>query len=398
MGGEHAVLAVDGHDVPRAQQREHRPQLLLARVTGDVHGRDLLVEHLRARAGELVDRVVDAQLVPGNRLRRDDDGVSRLDRDGLVVAVRDSRQGRHRLALASRAEDEELVRRKLRGLVRVDDRVLRERDVAEVPRDVEVLAHRAPDDDDLPPALHGDVGGLLHAMDVRRERRDEDLPRAEREDRAERLSDEPLGAGVAGPLRVRRVAEEEVDSAVPDLRQRADVGLEPVHGRVVELPVTRVDHAPGVGLDHERRRVGDRVGDADELDAKRAEHERRVARLRSHELGLLPQPVLVELRLDEGERERRRDDGIDVDLAQEVRQAADVILVAVREHDRADPAPLEVADVGQEEIDAEVLVAREGEARVDDDDLSPISKTVMFFPTSPRPPSGMIRSVSLIVG
>ncbi len=92
VGGEHAVLAVDGHDVTGAQEREHRPQLLLARVTGDVYGCDLLVEHLRARAGELVDRVVDTQLVPGNRLRRDDDGVSRLDRDGLVVAVRDSRQ------------------------------------------------------------------------------------------------------------------------------------------------------------------------------------------------------------------------------------------------------------------------------------------------------------------
>ena len=110
-----------------------------------------------------------------------------------------------------------------------------------------------PTTDDLPPALHGDVRRLLHAVDVRRERRDEDLPVAQREDRAERLAHEPLGAGVPGPFGVRRVAEEQVDSAIADLREPADVRLEAVDRRVVELPVPRVDDAPRVGLDHERR-------------------------------------------------------------------------------------------------------------------------------------------------
>ena len=226
-----------------------------------------------------------------------------------------------------------------------------------------------PDDDDLPAALDGDVGGLLHAVDVRGERGDEDLPLAQREDRAERLADEALGAGVSGTLGVRRVAEEEVDAAVADLGELADVGLQPVDGRVVELPVARVHDAARRRLDHERGRVGDRVRDTDELDPERAELERLVARRRGDELRLLREPVLVELRLHERERQRRRDDGLHVDLAQEVRQPADVILVPVREDDRAHVSALEVADVRQQEIDAEVLVAREREARVDDDDL-----------------------------
>ena len=173
---------------PRPEQREHGPQLLLAGVAGDVHGRDLLVQHLGARARELVDRVVDAQLVPRNGLRRDHDRVAGLHRDGLVVSVGDPRERRHRLALAPRAQDEKLIGSELGRLVRIHDRVLREGDVPEVARDVEVLAHRAADDDDLPPALDGDVGRLLHAVDVRGERRDEDLSRAQREDRAERLA------------------------------------------------------------------------------------------------------------------------------------------------------------------------------------------------------------------
>jgi len=69
--------------------------------------------------------------------------------------------------------------------------------------------------------------------------------------------------------------------------------------------------------------------------------------------------VLVELRLEQAERQPRRDDLLHRHLAQEVRKAADVILVAVRDDHREDVvAALEVRDVGQDEVDAEVLVAR----------------------------------------
>ena len=48
-----------------------------------------------------------------------------------------------------------------------------------------------------------------------------------------------------------------------------------------------------------------------------------------------------------------------------------MVFVPVREHDGAHPvgAVLEVAEVRQHEVDAEMLVAREGEACVDDDDV-----------------------------
>ena len=57
-------------------------------------------------------------------------------------------------------------------------------------------------------------------------------------------------------------------------------------------------------------------------------------------------------------------------LAQQIRERADVILVGVREHDGQHLAALEIAEVGQHEVDAEVLVTREREARVDDEDLA----------------------------
>ena len=90
---------------------------------------------------------------------------------------------------------------------------------------------------------------------------------ARRDELVEGLAHEPLGAGHARPLGVRRVAEEEVDAAVPELGEPADVGAQAVDRRVVELVVARVQDPAAGGVEHDRDRVGDRVRDADELDA-----------------------------------------------------------------------------------------------------------------------------------
>ena len=88
------------------------------------------------------------------------------------------------------------------------------------------------------------------------------------------------------------------------------------------------------------------------------------------QLGGVQQAVLVELRLDEPEREPRREHRADANLAQEVRQRADVILVRVGQHDREHLASLQVAEVGEDQVDAEVLVAGKREPRVDHDRLA----------------------------
>ena len=57
-------------------------------------------------------------------------------------------------------------------------------------------------------------------------------------------------------------------------------------------------------------------------------------------------------------------------FAQQIRQPADVILVPMGEQDGQHLAVREIAEVGQHEIDAEMLVTRERQARVDDEDLA----------------------------
>ena len=80
--------------------------------------------------------------------------------------------------------------------------------------------------------------------------------------------------------------------------------------------------------------------------------------------------MLVELRLHEAEREPRRPDLGHLDLTEEVGKGPDVILVPVGEDDGPDVGPplAQVLEVGQHEVDAEVLVPRERQAGVDEDD------------------------------
>jgi hypothetical protein len=136
---------------------------------------------------------------------------------------------------------------------------------------------------------------------------------------------------------------------------------------VVELVVARVHDPPARCLQHHRDVVRDRVRHPDEVQRERTDLDRRVRRIDLLELRRVRQAVLVELRLDQPEREPGREHAADLDLAQHVRERADVVLMPVREHDRVHPDVLEVAEVGQHEIDAEVLVPREREPGVDDD-------------------------------
>jgi len=77
--------------------------------------------------------------------------------------------------------------------------------------------------------------------------------------------------------------------------------------------------------------------------------------------------VFVEFRLEQRERERRGEDRA-VDERQHVRHAADVILVAVRQHERGDaPFLLEIAKVRHDEVDAEQFRIGEHHTRIHND-------------------------------
>jgi hypothetical protein len=100
-------------------------------------------------------------------------------------------------------------------------------------------------------------------------------------------------------------------------------------------------------------------GEDPEVEAATGEH--------LDEVGVVKEAVLIELTFDVSQGELGAVDG-NVEFGEDPREAADVVLVAVREDDTANKRAVldEIADVGDDDVDAEELLFREHEARVDD--------------------------------
>ena len=261
---------------------------------------------------------------PGTGLRRDDHRVAALDRDRRVVAVGDPRQRRHRLALAAGAEDQLLVRagarRARRGLTSTS---LGHVDVAEVAGDVQVLPHRAADDRDLAADLDGDVDRLLHPVHVRRERDDEDrgpcgsgmiwrnaspTSRSEpRQARAARRSSSRRASGRRRGCRARRAG------------RRRSSARRPACGRASSRPcaATRPAAVSSTTATQSGIECAMRTNSSGTGRARSA----AVSGSASRSSVDAQQAVLVELRLDEPERQPRRPAPRRTShLAQQVRQ------------------------------------------------------------------------------
>jgi hypothetical protein len=111
------------------------------------------------------------------------------------------------------------------------------------------------------------------------------------------------------------------------------------------------------------------MGDADGHDGKWPQRETAAGEYLD-ELGIVEQAVLVELALHIGESELGAVDR-DVELGEDPRETADVVFMPVRKDYPADLRAVldEIADVGDDDIDAEQLFFGEHEAGVDDEDV-----------------------------
>ena len=147
-----------------------------------------------------------------------------------------------------------------------------------------------------------------------------------------------------------------------------------VGGGEIDLEVAGVEDDADGGVDGERDAVDQRMRDADGHDREDAEVE-AAAGEDFDELGVVEQAMLFELAFDVGEGELGAVDG-DVELGEDPGQAADVVLVAVGEDDAADLGAVldEVADVGDDDVDAEELFFGKHEAGVDDDDVVAVAE------------------------
>ena len=334
-----------------------------------MHGRVVAVDHARAELHELVDDLVHAVLVARDQGAGEDHRVEFVDRNVAVVAVGDAAKGSHRLALRSGAHVDELVVLHVVGLLEVDDGALGDVQVAQIGGDGHVAHHRTADEDDLAAVLVRRVDDLLHAVHMRREARDDDLAARLREGLVERGADRGLRLDESGHLGVGGIHHQQIHALLADLAELDQIGDAVVEGQLVELDVAGVDQRAGRGLDVHGQRVGDGVGHGDELEVVGADLHLVAALHGNHHR---VEVVLLALRLDEGERELGADQRDVRAQLEQVGHAADVVLVAMREHERLDlvETVLDVVEVGQDQVDARLLLLGEQHAAVDEQQVA----------------------------
>ena len=278
-------------------------------------------------------------------------------------------QRAHRLALRAGRHEHDLVGRQYGRLVEPDHQAGRDAQQPEVAGDAHVAHHRPADERDLALVLVRRVEHLLHPVHVRGERRHDDPAARLGEHRVEHRPDVPLRRDEAGDLRVGGVREQQVDALGAEPREAGQVGDPPVERQLVHLEVAGVQHQPGRGPDGHGQRVRDGVVDREELTLERPQ---RLPPALAHGQRVRLDPPLGQLGLDQRERELRPDQR-DVRLVgEQVRHGADVVLVAVGEHDRLDVfEPVEDRrEVRQDQVDARLLDVGEEHAAVDDEQLA----------------------------
>ena len=167
------------------------------------------------------------------------------------------------------------------------------------------------------------------------------------------------------------VGQQQADALVAgDRADAGQVGEAAVDRGEVELEVAGVqDHALR-GVERGGEAVGHRVGDGDELHVERADHAALAVGDRD-ELGAVEQPGLLDAVAGQAEGERRAVDR-ERQLAQQERQAADVVLVAVGGDAAVDAVGVlaQVGEVGQHQVDPEHVEVGEHQPAVDEHDLA----------------------------
>ena len=369
---QHPLLAVQGDKEPGLRQRVDDLQLLLTGVAGHVQHIRLVIHHVRALAEQLIDDPPHRHFVAGYGAGGDDDLVAGADVHLLVGGERHAVQGAHFLTLGAGGHDDLLVQGQSLDAVDVHQRVFGHLHVPQLRGDLHDVLHAPAGNGQLPPAGRRGVQHLLDAVHVAGEGGHDDPLVAPGELPLERGAHGALTHGIARALHISGVRQQRQHTLLAQLTEARQVDDLPVDGRGVDLEVAGVYDCAHPRVDGEGHRVGDGVVHVDELHLELA-CPHRLTRLHGDQLRRAGQPMLLQLQLDQPRGEPRAVDG-HIDLLEHIRDGPDVILMPVGDEQTPQPAAVfhQIADVGNDAVDAVHIVAGEGHATVHHDDVAAV--------------------------
>lgn len=182
-----------------------------------------------------------------------------------------------------------------------------------------------------------------------------------------RVSPTLFSDGVKPAAHVGAVRQHDVYAASAHLREFAQVDGLSVDGRVVDLEVAGVEQCGRRRLDIQADGVRDRMGGADGLHLKFS-HLELLARFDRMEIGA--KAVFLQLVLDKAQGQPGAVDWY-VDLLQQIRHAADMVLMAVGDDHADDLGGIldQIAEVRNDHVDAVHFLLGKGHTAVDHQNL-----------------------------
>ena len=281
-------------------------------------------------------------------------------------------QGAHFLPLGAGGDDDLLLRGQVLQPVQIHHGALGHLHIPQLCGDLHNILHAAAGDGHLAPTGVGGVNNLLDAVDIAGKGGDDNALFAAGKLPDEGLAHGPLAHGVARALHISGVRQQGQNSLVTQGAEAGQVDDLPIDGGGVDLKVAGVDNGAHAGVDGEGHGVGYGMVHMDELHLELARPD-GAARLHSDDLGGVQQAMLLKLQLDEpggkaGAVDRH------IHLLENIGNGPDVVLMAVGDEQAPEAVVIldQVADIGNDAIDAVHIVAGEGHAAVHYDDLAAV--------------------------
>src|SRR6267142_1514732 len=363
-------LAVDGNEIFRLHQLQQEFLFFLARVTGNVdNSRGIIVINQRAPPEHMVQHAENGFFISWNDARGENDAVVFVHGDEAMIVHRDARQRRHRLGLRSAGENDDALRIEPANVLLAHHHSVGNAQQFQRVRNLDVIDHAAADEGNFAIYARSNVNDLLNSVNGGSEARENYAPRRRAAQLFDARNDRAFRRREARTLHVRGIAEEREHAFVAVLCERVKVKRRAADGRLVNLEIARVNDYAERRADRQRNAVHRAVRHGNKFNLERANlHE--PAGNHFAQRGGFQQSRFIQAFFHQRQREPRPIHG-NIEVAQNIRQRADVIFMAVRQHDRAYMSTilLQIRSVRYDQVDAEQFRFRKHHARIDDEDV-----------------------------
>ena len=251
----------------------------------------------------------------------------------------------------------------------VDKYIFRSVEIAQNRCDPQNILHASAGYGDLALIFCRNVDYLLQSVHIRGKGRNDYALITIFKQHVERLADLAFGGGQTGLFDIGRVAHKREHALVSELTEARQINDLTLYRREVDFKVTCVDYSSDRRFYSQCDSVGYTVVYGDEFDAEASEAE-HIARFFREYLRVIQKIVLLKLELNECRRERRcvyRD----IQIVNDIRNSADVILVSVSDDYTSYffGVGLEIRNVGNDDIYTVHIFIRETETAVDNDNI-----------------------------